>query len=245
MRFTKLAPVVLALAGCVTEPSVLGIEAQEVTLRPAGRHYQLTELPTGDTIRYTLYVPTGLDSGGRVPLVVAAHFGGQVTPWMGGDFADLLITPAFSDLRAVILAPDARRPSGWGSADEAGVIWLTRRVLEVYPIDPAKVVVTGFSAGGAQTWSWANRNQDLFTAAIPVSARPQATSAPWRIPVYVIHSRDDGLIPLEPVEQYVAAQRATGARIELQVVTGITHYQTSAFAVPLRESLGWLRSVWP
>jgi acetyl esterase/lipase len=239
---SRLLVVVLALAGCAPELVGPDIDA-ELTRRPAGKHRLINLLPSGGAIRYTIHVPTIAD-GAKVPLVVAAHFGGEVTPWLGGDFADLLVVPGLADLRAVIVSPDAGLPSGWSTEDEVGVMWLARRIRDVYPIDPMKVVMTGYSAGGGQTWLLANRNQDFFTAAIPVSARPRATEYPWRIPGYVIHSRDDELIPVATVENYVAAQRAAGARLELRVVSGMTHYQTAAFVPALRDASAWLATVW-
>jgi poly(3-hydroxybutyrate) depolymerase len=233
---------VLTLAGCAPELTGPQIDA-EVTRRSPGTHHLMNFLPSGGAIRYTLYVPT-IAEGARVPLVVAAHFGGEVTPWLGGDFADLLVVPGFSSLPAVIVAPDAGSAGGWSIEDEAGVKWLARELRSVYPVDPAKVVMTGYSAGGAQTWLLANRNQDFFTAAIPMSARPRATDSPWRIPVYVIHSRDDELIPLATVETYVAGQRAAGAPLDLHVVSGMSHYQTAAFIPALREASSWLAARW-
>jgi predicted peptidase len=216
-----------------------------VTRRPAGKYYLTNALPAGGVIRYTLYVPTGIDvPGASVPLVVAAHFGGVVTPWLGGDFADLLVVPALSSLGAVILAPDAATANGWSDADEARVMWLAREIRGIYPVDPRRVLMTGYSAGGAQTWRVANRNQDFFTAAIPMSARPRETAVPWVIPVNAIHSRDDELIPIGSVESYVAEQQAAGAPVRLQVVTGISHYQTPAFVPVLRDALPWLPLVW-
>src|SRR5688500_10590449 len=165
----------------------------QLTQRPAGRHFQRQVLAGGDTLRYVLYVPEGLGSGARVPLVVALHFGGQVTPYMGGDYADMLVVPALQALGAVIVAPDAADRRGWSERDEARVMELAKQLRATYPIDPAKVVLTGFSAGGAQAWALGSRNQDFFTAMIPVSARPPRTSTAWKIPVLAIHSRDDGL----------------------------------------------------
>jgi len=241
----------LILLGCTTEPVMTQVDSV-VTKRAPGRHYQMTLLPSGDTIRYTLYVPAGVDGGGGAggatptfPLVVAAHFGGQVTPWLGGAFADLLVVPAFSALPAVILAPDAGSTSGWSAADEARVMWLARAVQAAYPIDPARVVMTGFSAGGAQTWSIANRNQDFFTAALPVAARPRQTEEAWTIPVRAVHSRDDELIASGLVEAYVAAQQALGAPMSLDLISGVSHYQTAAFVPALRAAVAWLGEVWP
>jgi predicted peptidase len=219
--------------------------AGQLPRRPTGRHYQVAVTPAGDTIRYTLYVPEKVVfTGARVPLVVAMHFGGQVTRWMGGQFADLLVVPGLGALEAVIVSPDAGNGRGWSEADEARVMWLARQVKDAYPIDPAKVLLTGFSAGGAQAWSVGNRNQDFFTALLPVSARPPRMQNPWRIPVLAIHSRDDGLIDVAPVEEYVSQQKAAGAPVELRVVEGLAHHQTARFAGPLSEAVGWLNGIW-
>ena len=78
-----------------------------------------------------------------------------------------------------------------------------------------------------------------------MSARPRGgVEQPWRIPVYVIHSRDDELIPLATVESYVAAQRAAGAPVELHVLSGLSLYQTAAFIPALKEAVSWLGVVW-
>ena len=65
-----------------------------------------------------------------------------------------------------------------------------------------------------------------------------------RIPVLAIHSRDDGLIEVEPVEEFVAQQKASGAPVELRVVEGLAHHQTARFAAPLSEAVSWLNGVW-
>jgi dipeptidyl aminopeptidase/acylaminoacyl peptidase len=239
----------VGLAGCVSEPEIETplAELDSVIVRRAPGRYQLvTPLPNFGNIVYTLYVPNGLGTGSAsVPLVVAAHFGGQVTPWLGGAFADLLVVPALTQLGAVVVAPDAGTASGWSAGDEANVMWLAREIARVYPIDPARIVMTGYSAGGAQTWLMSNRNQDFFKAAVPMSARPRQNEQPWRIPVFVIHSQQDELIPFETVQAYVTAQQSAGAPMRLSTVSGLTHYQTSSFVPHLRESVAWLSEVWP
>jgi predicted peptidase len=233
----------LVLAACGSEPTGPELD-QDVTPQAAGVHYLMVRLPSGDTLRYAIWVPEGTSASNPVPLVLAAHFGGDVTPWLGGAFAGVLVVPGFADLPAVIVAPDAGSPAGWSEGDEEGVLWLTERILEVYPVDRERVVVTGYSAGGGQTWRWANRNQGLFTAAIPVSARPGTTEHPWTIPVHVVHSSDDELIPLADVQAYVQVNQEAGAPMELSVVTGITHYETNRFAPALREAVAWLVERW-
>jgi poly(3-hydroxybutyrate) depolymerase len=224
------------------------VHAQQLAPRPAGRHWQAVVLPPADTLRLTVWVPEGIESApaGSVPLVLAAHFGGRVSPYMGGEYLDLLVIPALEELGAVLVAPDARATSGWSAADDERLVWLVEEMKRIYPIDPKRVAMTGFSAGGAQTWRFANRHQDLISAVIPVAAPIRETTPPnpWRIPVYVVHSTADERVAIEPVREYVAAQRAAGARIELHTVDGIPHNRTALFAEPLRTAIPWLRERW-
>jgi poly(3-hydroxybutyrate) depolymerase len=231
----------LALAALAAAPAA----AQQLAPRPPGRHWQAIVLPGGDTLRFTVWVPPGIGGGARVPLVLAAHFGGRVTPYMGGEYLDILVLPALESLGAVIVAPDARRPTGWSTDDDERLVWLIQEMKRIYPIDPAKVVMTGFSAGGAQTWRFANAHQDLLAAAIPVAAPVrEAPPRPWTIPVYVLHSTADERFEIGPVRDYVAAQRAAGAPLELHTVDGIPHNRTPLFADGLSEAVGWLRERW-
>ena len=245
--FVRLMLLVLVMTGCAIEPVEPQIQVDTtISRRPAGKYYLTQIYPAGGFVRSTLYGPVGIDApSAKVPLVVAAHFGGTVTPWLGGDYADLLVQPALQSLGAVIIAPDASTAGGWSEGDEARVMWLAKEILARYPIDPAKVLMTGYSAGGAQTWLIANRNQDFFTAVIPMSARPRQGLGPWRVPVNVIHSSADELTPIATVQTYVSEQQAAGARMQLQLVSGVSHYQTAAFVPHLRDAIPWLRQVWP
>jgi phospholipase/carboxylesterase len=245
----------LAVAALAASAAWLGLsgatrlEGQALKPKPAGRHWQGTVLPGADTLRFTISVPEGIEAaaaaGTRVPLVLALHFGGRVSPYMGGEYLDLLVDPALQDLGAVIVAPDAHARQGWSPDDEARLIWLVEEIKKLYPIDPAKVALTGFSAGGGLAWRLANRHQDLFTAFVPVAAPIRETPPePWRIPIYVVHSTADRSVPVEPVQQYVAAQRAAGAPIELHTVDAIPHNRTNLFADPMSEAVPWLREVW-
>jgi acetyl esterase/lipase len=244
MRSAVLLGAALAALG-TTEPAA----AQRIAPKPAGRHWQAAVLPPADTLRFTVWVPEGIESaraqGEKVPLVLAAHFGGRVTPYMGGEYLDMLVLPALGELGAVIIAPDARSVRGWSADDDERLVWLVEEMKRVYPIDPAKVVMTGFSAGGNQTWRFANRHQNLLSAVIPVAAPiREAPPNPWKIPVYVVHSTADQSVPIGPVREYVAAQRAAGARVELHTVDGIPHNRTNLFADPLSTAIPWLREVW-
>jgi predicted peptidase len=219
------------------------LEPSELPRLGPGIHQQTASLPGGGALRYTISVPPGYDSKKPAPLVVALHYGGVVTHFYGRGMIDGLVGPALADLGAVIVAPDAQDGDWTTPKNEQAVVWLTRSIQKSYAIDPKKVLLTGFSMGGQGTWFIGSRHQDLFTAAIPVAGGPVGGTS-WTIPVYVIHSRDDEVLALGPTQQHVERLKEHGAKVELKVLTGLTHYQTPRYSAALKETLPWLRRVW-
>jgi predicted peptidase len=92
--------------------------------------------------------------------------------------------------------------------------------------------------GGIGTWHIVNKHQNLFTAAIPIASEPAGDTA-WTIRLYVIHSRDDEILPIAPVRDHVNRLKAAGARIEWRELAGITHYSMGACAPALADAASW------
>lgn len=196
--------------------------------------------------RYTIAIPEGYTGAEAVPLVMALHYGGTVTPFFGRGVLAGLIEPALRDLGAIIVAPDASSGTWASEAGEASVLHLMDEIEAEYNIDPARTLLTGYSMGGMGSWYIGGRNQERFTAVLPIAGRPQAdsTEMDWLIPLYVIHSRDDELIDVGPTETAVTQLRFHGAEVELVIVAGISHYETNRFVEPLREAIPWIERVW-
>ena len=193
-------------------------------------------------MHFALSVPQAY-RGQPVPLVLALHFGGDPNG-AGRAMLDILVLPALAELGAIIVAPDALG-GGWGSAaNERGVNALLAAVERGYAIDRKRVVVTGYSMGGAGTWYWAGKYPERFSAAVPVSGRPTDVSSSWRIPVFAVHSRDDQVNPIEPTEQRVSELKKAGVNARLVVVTGVSHYETDRFAPALRQAVPWIKDLW-
>lgn len=208
-----------------------------------GVHEQTASVPGDGTLRYTISVPAGYDPKKSVPLVVALHYGGEVTPFYGRGMIDGLVGPALGDLGAVIVAPDSQGDDWSTPANEQAVVWLTQSVLKSYALDKKRVLLTGFSMGGQGTWFLGGRHQDLFTAAMPVAGAP-ADDLDWKLPVYAIHSRKDEIMPFAKTQRYIEKLKGKGVRAELKEATGLTHYQTPRYQTPLRGAVPWLRQVW-
>ena len=77
----------------------------------AGLHRQKLDLGDGATMRYSVSVPE-LEAGAKVPLVLALHYGGPVTPHYGEDYMKVLVLPGLDELQAVFVAPDCPG-NGW------------------------------------------------------------------------------------------------------------------------------------
>ena len=82
--------------------------------------------------------------------------------------------------------------------------------MRSYNIDRKRVLVVGFSMGGRGTWHMAAQHPDLFTAAIPMAAstRGMTIDQLGRQPTYVIHSREDEVVPFEPAEENAGISRS-------------------------------------
>jgi predicted peptidase len=239
-----------SVVGCQTsdagpESAAAALEPVELPRYGPGTRYETVTLPTGDTLRYTLFVPPAYNGTDPVPLVVALHYGGNVEPFYGGGMLDSLIKPGLGRLGAILVAPDVLGRGDWTTrTNEQAVVWLTRSILRSYTVDPSQVAITGHSMGGEGAWHIGGRHQDLFRAAVPIEGDPAGKGLEWTIPVYVIHSRDDEVVRLGPVEKHVKQLKGQGALVKLRIVDGPTHYEVEGFAGPLQEVVPWLKGMW-
>ncbi len=201
--------------------------------------------PSGPTVRCTLSIPLGYNNKASRPLVVALHDTSDGTPFYGRGMIDAVVKPGFDSLGVIAVAPDALDGGDWTTVgNETAVVWLTQCLQKSYAIDAKKVLLTGFGKGSQGTWAIAGRHQDLFAAALSIAGGPAAGETSWKIPLYVIHSQNDEVVPLPPTQRSIEALKAKGANVELKVIAGVSHYQTIKFVGALREAIPWLKRAW-
>ena len=215
----------------------------QVPVRAPGLHDEMFSPPGQPRVRYALSIPNGYSASRPVPLVLALHFGGNPSGAALG-LMKVLVVPGLSDLGAIIVAPETME-RGWNTlANERAVIALLDAVQVAYRTDTRRVVVMGFSMGGAGTWHFASRFPERFSAAIPMAGRPPAEVGAWNMPILAIHSRADASVPIGPAEARIRQLQNRGVRADMITVDGIPHYETGRFAETLRRAVPWLRATW-
>ena len=238
-----LAPLEFAQSTTPPVQRAAGEAATTMPVLPPGVHNQTLSRDDGEAIRYAISIPPGYSPAARVPLVLALHFGGSPVG-AGRSMLDILIRPALADLGAIIVAPDSI-DGGWsGPQNERAVLTLLEAVQRTYSVEPRKVIVTGFSMGGAGTWHWANKFPERFSAAIPMAGRPTGAASTWRVPVFAVHSQNDERVPIGPAKKQIEELQQLGKNAEIVVLTGIAHYETSRYVGGLRRAITWLNDLW-
>jgi predicted peptidase len=225
-----------AAAQGIGNPPVLAPGLHELTLARAGE----------PEISYAISIPPAYSPATPAALILALHFGignGDSTG-VGADLVKGLIGPALQGLGAIIVAPDSVRGNWSTSENENAVNALLDMVMVHYAIDKKRVAVTGYSMGGTGAWYLAEKFPERFSAAIPLSSRPPASAAGWRLPVLAIHSRDDQVAPFDPAAARIAELQKAGVNAKLIALTGVAHYDVGRFREPLRQAVPWLQAVW-
>jgi pimeloyl-ACP methyl ester carboxylesterase len=238
-----LGILILSLLFAGLGPTAIGGETSGPHLRAPGIYGSQLPLEGGEVLTYAFSVPD-VDAGQRVPLILALHYGGSPTFGKGAAYLKILAEPAFSDLGALILAPDCPGQGWTDPRSEAAVLALLDHAMRTWPVDSERTAVTGFSMGAMGAWHLAQEHPERFRAAISVAGAPEQDK-PVTIPVYAILSDHDEIINGRPVRQAVKAMRREGVEAKLVLLAdGPSHYLFSDYVLPLRRSMKWLQDVW-
>ena len=226
-----LASALVALLGQSTAPAVL---------------QRTFVAPEVGKILYGISIPPGYSAREPRPLVLALHPGGERTPYYGLSFMRGIVSPALTDLGAIIVAPDCPTRAWSDPMAERAVMALVQAVMHDYAIDRRRILVTGFSLGGRGTWFMSSRHADLFTAAIPIagSSGDEPLDRLGRIPTYVIHSRADQVVPFEPDERTTRELEKLGRVVRFEALDGLSHYNMGGYIDALARAGRWVADRW-
>lgn len=209
----------------------------------AGMHDVETRLIDGRTVRYTISVPALTPPDGRRALVLVLHYAGTPTRFYGRPLLEYLFAPALAPLAAVCIAPESLRGQWHTEENEAFVMQLLDSAIAAYDVDPARVVVGGYSMGAIGTWHFIEHYPERFSAALPVAGYPSGLFNCPR-PLHAFHSATDELFALAPLHQQVAALAAQGRPITLTTAEVNGHYDVNGYRAALDVVPAWLAAVW-
>lgn len=213
--------------------------------RPTVEHLTF-EIEGHGEMPYAVSAPAGYDPATPHPLILALHPGGARGPYYGSLHMRQTFEPALRRLNAIVVAPDAPARRWTNEVSERAVMALLQRILETWAIDRTRVLVTGFSLGGRGTWFFATRHPDFFTGAIPIAGRPgdDPLDALGGMPVHVIHSRADDVVPFGPAEDAARRLREAGRPVAFTALDGVGHYAMGGYVRALRDAGDWMLAQW-
>jgi len=180
---------------------------------------------------------------GTQALILVLPYGGEPTGFYGRPLIEQLIGPGLAELDAVMVAP-VSLGSDWRREDnERAVLALFEMIERTYNTDRARRVITGYSMGGIGTWYLIERHPQYFSAAIPISGYAGMVSG-CTTPVYALHSTSDSIFGLAGLQDLIETLTKAGCNARLETIEGVDHYNVPAFAVPLKNTVPWVREVW-
>lgn len=124
------------------------LAAVRLDVQTIGVHEQTIQRDDGTVLRFTISIPNTYSEQMQSPLVVALHYGGEVTPFYGRGMIDGIVGPALEDLHAIVVAPDSIAGDWTDPTNEAAVFQIMDSVIASYNVDKSKTLLTGYSMGG-------------------------------------------------------------------------------------------------
>jgi predicted peptidase len=215
--------------------------AQPVAPRFEQRVFKTSD---GSAMRYGLSVPGDYSASRPRPLVLVLHPGGSA-PYYGDGFMRSIFLPGLRDLSPIMIAPDVPGRAWTEPRAEQAVMALVAAILDEFAVDEQRILVVGFSLGGAGTWHLSARHADRFTAAIVMAGRSEEPlEALARIPTYVIHSRNDEVVPFGQAEERVRALEKMGRPVAFDALSGVSHYAMGSYVDALARGGQWVSERW-
>jgi phospholipase/carboxylesterase len=183
-----------------------------------------------------LIVPEKLPPG-PVPVVVLLHGAGGAARGIAGR-----VSAVADSAGAVLVVPDSRGPTWDGIRGEYGpdIEFIDRalqRVFSMFAVDPARVIVAGFSDGASYALALGRMNGDLFTRVVAFSPGfVPPGNATGRPEVFITHGDNDPVLPYDATSRrIVPAMTRAGYPVTFRQFVG-GHTVPAGLA---REAFAW------
>jgi predicted peptidase len=204
-------------------------------------------LPTGEVMKYTLYVSSKVKPGVPAPLVVALHgYGGDsnfivrdklidqaeeggyvVVGPMGYNFTGWYGSPV------ILIGGGAVKPANLTQLSELDVLNVMAIAQHDYTIDPNRVYLMGHSMGGAGTIFMGQKHSEIWAAAAAIAPaafmmqRDETTLLGHfkeaKLPLMITQGADDNVVPPAGTRTWAAAMDQLGMEHEYIEKPGLDH----------------------
>jgi len=185
-------------------------------------------------------------SGRTYPVAVFLHGSASDDRGQLDSFRRLL--PSF-----ILVAPYARGTSHFYATEEAqkDIEEVLADVAAHYPVDPARIFLSGFSMGGYGVYRTFFEHPERYRGLVVLSGIPSAGGAgpdfrnPERlacfrgVEMFIAHGTEDRNCPFAETEQLVARLRDAGARVEFIARPGRGHEGPTLWTSV--RMLGWIK----
>ena len=207
----------------------------------------------GVEYRYQVYVPRDFDPARRWPVILALHGGGGygsdgLRPADGGLARAIRLHPERFPAVVIFAQAHADGTPGWQRQGGEAALAEVDRALAEFHGDPARVYLTGLSAGGNGAWSLAYRYPQRFAAVVvvcgfvteftgktsgvkypgiaPASAGDPYAAVAKRIaglPIWLFHGDADKSVSVEESRHMATALKALGSDVHYTELPGVDH----------------------
>ncbi len=165
-------------------------------------------------MNYRLAYPLNYDSTLIYPLTITLHGSGG---WGSNNEKQLdlglywRINAEHYGYNDFVIAPQAPNENSWGEEENVIAVYnIIRDILENYPIDTTKIVITGQSLGGLANWGLLNQHPQLFSATVPFAARGDIFGNIKHVPVWLNHGTEDTQVNVKTSRDYITNFEKTG-----------------------------------
>jgi predicted esterase len=205
---------------------------------------------------YGVRIPADYDAKAskKYPLIVYLH-------GSASDETNLAGVDYLSEGDAIELAPRGRGPSNAYTRDHAqeDIEEAIAAVIQSYPIDDKRIILTGFSMGGYGVYRTFYEHPERYLALAVFSGAPDLGNAYFPgenhpnfleernlgrfkgMPVFIFHGREDRNCPFAVTQELSRKLEGIGAKVELVAEDGSGHQRPGPDAV--RRYHEWLKSV--
>ena len=177
---------------------------------------------------FSLYVPEYQRADEPMPLVVALHGGsghgrGFLWSWLADarSHGCLLLAPTSREETWSLMGPDL---------DTANLEAMIDYVAGRWPVDRARILLTGMSDGGTFSWVAGLRDPSPFTHLAPVAGafhplllEGASASRLAGLPVYLVHGALDWMFPVDVARVARDALAAAGADVTYREIADLSH----------------------